>query len=315
MSARGPATRFVHHWSDHGFFSELNYMFLAILHCRLRGTRFVLLSKYAPVFHTDGWRDFFEPFCPEVDSWALHLLDSRPLASEGGVTARLRGLDRRLRRLLLTKIVRPLFYPHIEVVSENWHALRTMRQQTAFTLSVDGVQRRCGLRQVLAVINREVWRYNVETAAAISASVVKLALPTPYAALHIRRGDKWDEADPVDELTYVERLEAVTSLQDVYVATDDHRCVEAVCRLRPRWRVFALCPPTARGYYPRDFDSQPAEERGRRTLLLLTETEIMKGADVFVGTFSSGIGTYQAIARDRNTYGVDFDEWLFEGGL
>ena len=311
----GPTSnpRFVYQWTDHGFFSEANHMLLAILYCRLHGKQFVLSSRHAPVFPAKGWRDFFHPFGPETENPILRFLDSRPLVPLRNLKARLSGLDKRVRRSLLRHVVQPLFYPGVDVLCRHWHAVRALRDQDTFVLPTDGVPRQYSLREALHSINNQVWRYNDQTGAAIDASIAGLALPQRYAALHIRRGDVHTFAERIDEVRYVERLEHVTSLQDVYVATDDVRAVETIRRLRPRWRVWSLCPATMRGYFPKDYDSQPREERGRRTLLLLTETEVMRRAEVFVGTFSSGIGTYQGIARTQQTSGVDVEQWRFEG--
>ena len=307
--------RLVYQWTDHGFFSEMNYMLLAILYCRQHGREFVLSSRYAPVFHSAGWRDFFRPFCHETDDRLLHFLDSRPLHAGQGLKARLSVLDKRVRRYMLTKLVQPLFYSDVTVVAQAWDALRELRRQKEIVLPFEGVPRCCSLREALRLVNKEIWQYNDDTAAAIETSIAHLSLPVQYAALHVRRGDKTSESDSVGEITYISQLERATALKAVYVATDDYRCVETVRRLRPGWQLWSLCPTEARGYFPEDFDSQPPEERGRRTLLLLIETEIMTRAEVLVGTFSSGIGTYQGIVRSDRTYGVDYAEWIFEGGL
>ena len=316
--------RFVYQWFDFGFFSELNNMLLAILYCRMLDKEFVLSSRYAIVFHDRGWRDFFEPFCAETDSRILHFLDSRPLGSSGGLRSRLHAIDRYVRRSLLTHVVRPLFYPGVDVLCQHWDALRAQvpAPSDAGPAAVvpapqprDGQPDPCPLREALRTINREVWHFNDATAGSVETTIGRLALTPLYGALHIRRGDMCDAVQPIDELRYIERLEQVACLQDVYVATDDYRCVEVIRRLRPAWRVSSLCPKTMRGYFPEDFDRLPADERRCRTLLLLTETEIMRRAHVFVGTYSSGIGTYQGIARDRHTYGVDCAQWTFEGGV
>ena len=348
MTTGRPNPTFVYQWFDFGFFSELNHMLLAILYCRRFNKHFVLSSRYGIVFPNRGWRDFFRPFCPETDSRVLHFLDSRPLGSSGSLKSRLRAVDQHARRLFFRHFVQALFYPGVEVLSQNWEALRALIPPGGATDEVvparaggpeyghlrsspggcaargaehavasenSGVLYHPSLREALKAINQEVWRFNDETAEAVRTSIVRLRLPPLYGALHIRRGDMGDHVEPIDEIRYIERLEHATPLRDVYLATDDYRCVERVQRLRPSWRVWSLCPKAMRGYFPQDFDNQPADERGRRTLLLLTETEILKGADVFVGTFSSGIGTYQGIARDRQTYGVDCEQWLFEGGV
>jgi hypothetical protein len=274
-------------------------MLLAILYCRQQGRPFAIATRYSPVFYRDGWRDFFEPFCPEIDSWLLHVLDGRPatpLVSPRAVVKR--GLR------VLARALRPVCYPHIELMSGCWDAIRALLAKQPAVL-----------RPMLAPIAREVWRHNPETSACIRSMRGSLALPGPFVALHIRRGDKDTEVPHTGESAYIDRLERITGISDVYVATDDYTCVETIRRLRPSWRVFSLCPPEARGYDHPEFRRQPAAERRRRTQQLLAEVEIMRGAEVFVGTFSSGIGTFLGLIREGQTYGVDSEHWMFEGGL
>lgn len=290
---------FVYRWTNESFGTELNHTLLSVLYCRFQRAAFAVATRHSPVFHRHGWRDFFEPFCPEAESWVLHVLDGRPVPRAGPTT-----LIRRAFRRVLTDVIQPVFYPDLATMATTWEALRALRHQD---------QR--SLRGALTPIAREVWRFNTETERTIAVTMRRLALPARYAALHIRRGDKDTEVPHTSEMRYVERLERATPLQDVYVATDDYRCVEKIQRLRPSWRVSSLCPPAMHGYYPDDFNRQPAAERGRRTLLLLTELEIMRGAEVFVGTFSSGVGTFLGLIRDGQTYGVDSEEWVFEGGV
>ena len=302
-----PDSTFAYQFFKNGFFSEVNNMLLGILYCRLTHKRFVLSSRYSPYFHRTGWQDYFEPFSPEIASPVLHFLDSRPFGS----AMTIRVLAKRLRRLLLLRIFQPLFFPHFEVMCTSWDALRSLREHAAFDLSIGGVQRRYSLRDALRAVHNGIWRYNGETRAQIGATITQLAMPPRYAALHVRRGDKYTEADHTDEIEYVDRLEQVTSLQDVYVSTDDHSCVENIQRMRPQWRVAFLCPENMRGHFHAEFRRKPAEERKAESVRLLTETEILKSAEVFVGSFSSNVGIYQGIARENHTYAVDSADWSF----
>lgn len=297
---------FVYQWFAHGFFSEFDFMLVAILHCMMTDKQFALSSTHSPHFGPAGWTTFFEPFCADVKSPLLHLLDDRSWDGPG----LLPSLLARARRSLLLHLARPLLYPRFESVVEHWDALRALSQQGTVELAIAGRPSPVSLRDALRAIHAEVWRFNAATRSHVDATTASLDLPERYAALHIRRGDKSIDLPHCAEETYIERLEHVSALTDVYVFTDDYDCIDTVRRLRPQWRVWSLCPEQMHGYVHRQFIRRPRQEIAEATMRLLAEMEILRAAQVFVGTFSSGPGEYQGIARANHTYGVDYEDWL-----
>jgi hypothetical protein len=298
---------FIYRWFKHGFFCEYNYMLVGILHCLMTNRRFALSSRSSPYLQPSGWNEFFEPFCPQFESALLDILD-RGFA-RGPAYRNLRG---RLRKFLLLSIVRPLFFPWMKTMIENWDAIGELAKQDQVDVWVDGVRERRPLLAALQAIHQDVWRYNESTQASIEARIAALALPRRYAALHVRRGDKDIDCPHTKEEIYVERLEALSGLKDVYVFTDEYGCVETLRRLRPEWNTWCLCPHNMRGYFHSEFIRKSSTERREDTLRMLVEIEILRAAEIFVGTFSSGIGEYQGIARADHTYGVDFDHWVID---
>lgn len=297
---------FVYQWFTHGFFSEFDFMLVAILYCMMTGKQFALSSTYSPHFGPGGWTTFFEPFCASVESSLLHFLDDRSWDGPG----RLPAVLAHARKSVLLHLAKPLLYPRFESVVEHWDALRALSQQGTVELAIAGRPGPVSLRDALHAIHADVWRFNADTRSQIDATIASLDLPERYGALHIRRGDKAIDMLHCAEERYIERIEQVSALTDVYVFTDDYDCIDTVRRLRPHWRVWSLCPQHMHGYVHRQFIRRPRQEIAEATLRLLSETEILKAADVFVGTFSSGPGEYQGIARANHTYGVDYDEWL-----
>ena len=87
---------------DAGFFSEYNNMLLAILYCRRNNIQFYLSSKGANFAYSCGWRDYFEPFCKELNIPYQRIMNPRlevPLPTKGKREKIKRGIFGILKRL------------------------------------------------------------------------------------------------------------------------------------------------------------------------------------------------------------------------
>jgi len=203
-------------------------MLLGILHCLITDRRFALSSRRSPYLQPSGWREYFEPFCLHLENSLLDLLDTRWFP--GPAYTDPRG---HLRRLLMLSVIRPVFFPNMQTVIEKWEALFDLKKLSYVEIPVDGGHRRLPLRAALKAIHQEVWCFNVATRRSINATIAALTMPRRYVALHIRRGDKDTENPHTREEDYVDRLEKLSPLKDVYVSTDDYGCIETLRRLRP----------------------------------------------------------------------------------
>ena len=66
-----------HIGTDAGFYSEFNNMVLAIIYCLQYRVKFSLCSSDANFRVRDGWRDYFVPFCDEVEETFHHKYNVR----------------------------------------------------------------------------------------------------------------------------------------------------------------------------------------------------------------------------------------------
>jgi Alpha-(1,6)-fucosyltransferase N- and catalytic domains len=119
--------------------------------------------------------------------------------------------------------------------------------------------------------------------------------PRPFAAMFIRRGDKWWESRLREPFEYFDLLEGLDrnlpeAIKSVYVGTDDPAMLSQVAReYSYDWDLIWM------GYHRSSQGSQHHEEVARyhtakmelQVLLTLAEVFVSASADVLVGTLSS----------------------------
>jgi hypothetical protein len=282
--------------TSRGFCSELNLLLFAILYCKQEGIDFALASRRWNSAHKAGWSDYFEPFCAEVDS-AIFLLD-RVRSKNSAVIKALSAGKRAAFRWKLDR--------HVLFNRDVWNNLWT-REFVERRFDCLGGDDDCysACRKVLA----NIWRFNSQTQRAIS-ELTQSVRPDgePYFTLHIRRGDKIEEASYVPLEKYVECAARASSkpLRHCHVMTDDYNIVLELRRTFPDLNVFTLCKPSSSGHDQKRFNKCAPEIRKDSTVTLLTELSMAAEGAFFVGTYSSNIARFVALLRGReSTHSVD----------
>lgn len=294
---------FAYRWLGEGFFSEYDRMLLGILHCALRNWNFTLASR-SPALPGEGWRGTFESFCSEFDHPLVALFDGRS-TSDSPFYRNLRG---RARGALL-HVVGYAWFPGTRFMVDEWDSLRRLQEARTVRFEDASGNTDAPLRDALRAIHQVVWRPSPAARRFIEAEIARAAMPRSYVGLHIRRGDKETEAAHTPVRQYVEKIEQLTPLKDLFLLTDDFRVVAELKSLKPDWRVFCRCEPNQFGYSHSGFAAQPSEVRRQRTWQLLADVEALARSEVFVGTFSSAVGEFLGIARPAGTHAVDFEQW------
>ncbi|CDF38740.1 Alpha-(1,6)-fucosyltransferase fragment, family GT23 [Chondrus crispus] len=170
-----------------------------------------------------------------------------------------------------------------------------------------------------AALSRELakrlWRLNEATAAAVRVVLEEASVwgAGEYVGVHVRRGDKSKEVADVPLWRYAAAVRAVSGEEmAVFVAADDGASVRGLRQLLAGRKVVAI-----RGAEGRGGHDQLATNRGYmkenygRVVELLAEVEALRGAKVFVGTFSSNLGRLVHVLREgdeRNSVSLD-DRW------
>lgn len=158
-----------------------------------------------------------------------------------------------------------------------------------------------------------IWHLNQNTAADVRmllrlAGVVNLS---EYVGVHVRRGDKGKEVDNVPLRRYAAAVKAL-SLADtpVFVAADDGASVRQMRRMLPGRTILAIRGVEGRkGHDQMQMNQRFMKKNYWPIVELLAEIEALRGAKLFVGTFSSNLGRFVHLLREDNaTSSVSLDD-------
>jgi hypothetical protein len=135
------------------------------------------------------------------------------------------------------------------------------------------------------------------------------ALTRPFAAFHVRRGDKlgyvrherhWVEGEKAPLTRYLDRLaREAPGLKRVFIMTDDYTVMEEFRHLAPDISFETLCEPGQRGHYEAAFNALTREHKLARLRLLVGETRIAARSSVFSGCFKSNVSRFVALTHER----------------
>ena len=101
--------------------------------------------------------------------------------------------------------------------------------------------------EVYGDIARMIWHFQPHVETKTNQMLQDLDLPNNYSAVHIRGGDKQNEAVLVDGSRIVKQLNPDAG-DCVFVLTDDYRLLEEVSNDFVDLHFKSLCKPTERGY-------------------------------------------------------------------
>ena len=267
-----------------GFFSEYNNMVWSMLYCLRCGISFALATRDANFAFSKGWQDYFEPFCPERQSWLhhrwLHPRFPRP------------GLKFALQSGFLGDLIRQLEKADA-LTHDIWNGMRSQKTED---IEIPELNLRGSLRELSRELVDLTWRFNSETQAFINEHRAALKLPARYAGLHIRGGDKSKEAALRDGSAYIAKLRAVSDLRDVFVMSDDFRNIEILRKQFPELTFHTSTPEDAGGYRHRTYARRGKSAIREHHLELFSSIETMRRAEAAVCTFTSNIGIFLGMA-------------------
>ena len=287
---------------DAGLYSEYNNMVLAILYCLRHRIRFDMFSEGSPLFGPGGWTEFFRSFCVESRDPRHRSYNYRHPRSS---LSMLRQPIWCLARRRFKRIAEVDF-----LTADVWRQAREQRFAVSRTdipdLGIHGT-----LRDACHAIVRMTYRLNDATRSAAQNLAASLGMPARYAGLHVRCGDKRRQSCVHHPDEYVARLRAVSALREVFVLTDDHEAFVHLVRNHPDFTFRTLCSQSESGYDHGRFLEGTAEHRRGRLLNLLTSVEVLRRAEVFVGTYAANPGAFLGMAMpSERVHGIDCAAWL-----
>ena len=264
-----------------GFFSELNNMLLAMAYCLNHEIRFVLYSRNANFGLENGWTELFLPFTRE-SRIRLHATYNGRM--NPALVRPERDIAQKVR--LLKAVTRTDFLTH-----DLFAAVRNEAKSGLYygfpSLDISG-----GIRNVLVELSGLAWRFNERTRDLVDKALAPLELPGEYVSFHIRNGDKVTEAPVYGARDYIEVAQRSSSIRTAFVGTDDYSNIEFLVKEYPEWRFCHLGDESQRGYLQASFDAKPASTKRAELINLLASVEAMTGSKLFVGTFTSNVGSF-----------------------
>jgi len=289
-----------------GFFSEINNMIMAMIYCMEHDIRFNLYSTDT-MYCNDIWNDFFEQFIDQVNHPFHKIYNGRDfkIVKKSDFAAPeyesyKSYLDNEFpdQEICLTQNIWPFFRNH-QVYHPHYHV------NSAF---FNGYILNVGYQVI-----QNIWHFKRRTREHVYGIQNSVHISTPYAGLHIRRGDKFNEARFKPLQDYLKIVDDVTKQENypVFIATDDQRVIEDVKKINPHRPVYHFIFPENNGFDMDKFSVMTKEQQRDNIMQLLAEVDMLIKANLFVGTFTSNVGMFVGMARDgREIYGVDTDGWL-----
>ncbi|WP_443944218.1 hypothetical protein ACJVDH_15005 [Pedobacter sp. AW1-32] len=280
--------------SNAGFFSEYNNMIFGMLYCLKHRLKFRLSSSYAN-FSETGWTDFFIAFCEQDHSEYHRYFNNRANSKLPVKTLIKRKWINLFRNSYLTQDI--------------WRQFRNPKfQYFDFhfpSLNIDGQ-----FFQASRELVKLTWQYNSLINIQIAEKIKQLNLPDKFAALHIRSGDKASEVELTEVGMYVEKISNLTSLKNIFIATDDFNIVCDLEKRYPNYNFYHLTEPSAKGYDQHSFILLAERQKRQELINLFTSVEIMALSEMLVCTFTSNVGLYMAMRRGlENTIDVNDRPW------
>ena len=144
----------------------------------------------------------------------------------------------------------------------------------------------------MQTLARLLWTFNAQASQAVAAYRAARQPHSAYNAVHVRRGDKKDEAGIHDLQVYVDAIRRLNSdIHQIFVSTDDIRIIDPLRNaLGPDYDVQSNSESdVATGYDQTEFNSAPISLRRERTLRFFADLEVMFLADHFIGASTSNV--------------------------
>lgn len=86
---------------------------------------------------------------------------------------------------------------------------------------------------------------------------------------------------------YVQLIKEQTSLQDVFVLTDDYRLFEKIQALAPDIHWYTLCSPEEKGYINNVFTKTIKERKQKQMVRFLCSMQILMESSLFIGSITT----------------------------
>lgn len=287
--------------NEAGFFSEINNMVMAMVFCLENKLQFRLYSANSN-FGNDIWKDYLLPFTKHTTAKSHALFNERPYIHKQPHPLDINELFS-IKKSLSTQLLTQDVWPYI-------------RNKEFYNLEhfVDSPYISGNLTLVTSILINCIWNYNSGVKKRISQLMETIKTPEKYAAIFVRRGDKYIEA-PLQEIKkYIDKVDALTNSKDfpLFISSDDSRIILEAKHLFPDRNFIHFNFEGDKGYFMEDFKSNYSKEQQKAKIIqLLAQVDVLKKAAYFVGTYSTNVGVFIGMARNcQHTYDINDGNWL-----
>lgn len=290
---------FAYSWGcgrDAGFGANYSGMIKALTLCLLKGVGygFVSLKKPRGIAISHGYRDFFEPFCLEVDGCFLDSLNTSPLPFQAKLP-----------------ILRPLVGLGLRLTTKpraDYFVFSDLASVRSRLVPEDDPLYTVDFQKLRSRVARSLWRLNPEIRECVGQVKAECGIGlSPYISTVVRRGDKCLETSYVSIDHYVAKISAFSGqFSRVFISGDDVPAIDALARRLPNFTVFTIRPPFAGGYVHSEFLDSPPSSRLASMVRFLAQVELMAASRLFLGTRSTNVSyMVRDLIGDEQTVWVD----------
>lgn len=247
-------------------------MIFAMLFCMENKLQFVMTDKNANFasYSNAPWEEFFEPFCV-INRDKIHARYNQ----RNKITRKNKKLKIALYKLLhgVKYFTQDIFY---KVYPDYYDK----------EIILDKLDIKGNTFEVIKPFAEMVWTFKPSIKEKMQNVLKEMHLPSKYAAIQMRRGDKvtiWGTITASAQ-QYMEELKKLTDIKDVLLLCDDYDDVKYLMDNYPEYRFYTICKPDEHGYCNDTFQALEPEKKKERFIELFATVDAMLRADLFLGT-------------------------------
>ncbi len=310
-----------------GFGSEINNLIYAINYTKCKNLDFGVISTYWNFKYKEGLKDYFlfEEFKDPKISFLLFLYQ--------GYIKYLINAFRTNRFSELTKQALVLFMGNNKeknVFKENilsysfkkMKSLLGVKSELMFEvfdeIRLFNFHQRNLDREAFILQMNEIlinfWKFTPATSTEIDKKKEQLNLKylENYAVFHIRRGDKVAQATKEDRVyevdEYIQKLERLApTIRTIFLMTDDYKVFLELQQKFPKFNYYTLSNPLSKGHDQDTFNNSSNEKKRQHGIDLLTELEIARNCELFIGSKGSNIFRLVEYFKIKGCYDLSDD--------
>lgn len=285
---------FIYLFTDRGFGSEILTLGISIILSDSVNLKFKMCSIYSNITYRLGWGDYFEPFCEEITDPILRK------------TFEFWGHDFKSQYKKFVYKINVYWFLGFDFVCMHdlweriWSKDFNKGVYNSFNLKLNNTTS----VESMSIVLNSIWRPKNFILKEVEEFVSNHKLfPGTFISLHVRRGDKihgsLKEADIVDINLFINYITLnLNTFRKILLITDDYSCYEELKAKIPSSEIICSADKAERGYYNSAFNNMPSDYRFNKIKNLITQIELCRLSDFFLGTYSTNLSRLIAVLRN-----------------